>query len=180
MSYALAFKPSAEKELRKLSHGVIPRIVSAIQGLGGHGWPRGSAALRGGWGDNSRPRRSAVIDRRYRNGGDSPDLGIGAWMAARKRGPPKRMGLQFTASAVPDVRIGAGADRRYRRTGTGIRPRRGRPSKQHVDAPSRKAHAAVVYWILPLDNYILPTDTRPRDTSSRRRAQTPRITSSSV
>jgi mRNA-degrading endonuclease RelE of RelBE toxin-antitoxin system len=34
MSYALAFKSSAEKELRKLSRDIIPRVVAAIQALG--------------------------------------------------------------------------------------------------------------------------------------------------
>jgi mRNA-degrading endonuclease RelE of RelBE toxin-antitoxin system len=34
MSYALAFKPSSEKELRKLSRDIIPRVVAAIQALG--------------------------------------------------------------------------------------------------------------------------------------------------
>ena len=31
MSYALAFKPSAEKELRKLARDAIPRVVDAIR-----------------------------------------------------------------------------------------------------------------------------------------------------
>ena len=33
MSYALAFKPSAEKELRKLPRDVIARVVNAIRML---------------------------------------------------------------------------------------------------------------------------------------------------
>ena len=45
MSYALAFKPSAEKELRKLSRDIIPRVVEAIQGLGDQPRPVGCVKL---------------------------------------------------------------------------------------------------------------------------------------
>jgi mRNA interferase RelE/StbE len=45
MSYALAFKPSAEKELRKLSRDIIPRVVTAIQGLGNQPRPPGCVKL---------------------------------------------------------------------------------------------------------------------------------------
>ena len=45
MSYALAFKPSAEKELRKLSRDVIPRVVAAIQALGEQPRPSGCVKL---------------------------------------------------------------------------------------------------------------------------------------
>ena len=45
MSYALAFKPSAEKELRRLSHDVIPRIVAAVQTLGDQPRPHGCVKM---------------------------------------------------------------------------------------------------------------------------------------
>jgi mRNA interferase RelE/StbE len=45
MSYAQAFKPSAEKELRKLSRDVIPRIVAAIQALGDQPRPHGCVKM---------------------------------------------------------------------------------------------------------------------------------------
>jgi mRNA interferase RelE/StbE len=45
MSYALAFKPSAEKELRKLSHDAIPRVVAAIRALAEEPRPHGCVKL---------------------------------------------------------------------------------------------------------------------------------------
>ena len=45
MSHALAFKPSAEKELRKLSRDVIPRIVAAIQALAEQPRPHGCVKM---------------------------------------------------------------------------------------------------------------------------------------
>jgi mRNA interferase RelE/StbE len=45
MSYALAFKPSAEKELRKLSRDIIPRVVAAVQALGEQPRPPGCVKL---------------------------------------------------------------------------------------------------------------------------------------
>ena len=45
MSYALAFKPSAEKELRKLPRDVIARVVSAIRILVEEPRPHGCVKL---------------------------------------------------------------------------------------------------------------------------------------
>ena len=45
MSYALAFKPSAEKELRKLSRDAIPRVVAAIRALADEPRPHGCVKL---------------------------------------------------------------------------------------------------------------------------------------
>lgn len=47
MSYALAFKPSAEKELRKLSRDAIPRVVDAIRALADEPRPHGCVKLSG-------------------------------------------------------------------------------------------------------------------------------------
>jgi mRNA interferase RelE/StbE len=45
MSYSLAFKPSAEKELRKLSRDAIPRVVTAIRAFAEEPRPHGCAKL---------------------------------------------------------------------------------------------------------------------------------------
>jgi mRNA interferase RelE/StbE len=45
MSYSLAFKPSAEKELRKLSRDVIPRVVAAVRALAEEPRPHGCVKL---------------------------------------------------------------------------------------------------------------------------------------
>jgi mRNA interferase RelE/StbE len=45
MTYALAFKPSAEKELRKLPRDVIPRVVAAVQALSEQPRPHGCVKL---------------------------------------------------------------------------------------------------------------------------------------
>lgn len=45
MSYSLAFKPSAEKELRKLSGDMIPRVVAVIRALAGESRPHGCVKL---------------------------------------------------------------------------------------------------------------------------------------
>ena len=47
MSYALAFKSSAEKELRKLPHEAIPRIIATIRALGDEPRPYGCLKLSG-------------------------------------------------------------------------------------------------------------------------------------
>ena len=47
MSYALAFKSSAEKELRKLPHEAIARIVVTIRALGDEPRPYGCLKLSG-------------------------------------------------------------------------------------------------------------------------------------
>lgn len=47
MSYALAFKPSAEKELRKLPRDMIPRVVAAVRALGDEPRPHGCVKLSG-------------------------------------------------------------------------------------------------------------------------------------
>jgi mRNA interferase RelE/StbE len=47
MSYALAFKPSAEKELRKLARDAIPRVVDAIHALAEEPRPHGCVKLSG-------------------------------------------------------------------------------------------------------------------------------------
>jgi mRNA interferase RelE/StbE len=45
MSNSLGFKPSAERELRKLSRDVIPRVVAAIGALAGEPRPHGCVKL---------------------------------------------------------------------------------------------------------------------------------------
>ena len=47
MSYALEFKAAAEKELRKLPHAVMPRIVDAVRALGETPRPHGCLKLSG-------------------------------------------------------------------------------------------------------------------------------------
>jgi mRNA interferase RelE/StbE len=47
MSYSLAFKPSAEKELRKLHRDTIPRVVQAIRALADEPRPHGCVKLSG-------------------------------------------------------------------------------------------------------------------------------------
>ena len=47
MSYALAFKPSAEKELRNLPREMIARIVPAIRELADDPRPHGCVKLSG-------------------------------------------------------------------------------------------------------------------------------------
>jgi mRNA interferase RelE/StbE len=47
MSYALAFKPSAEKELRNLPRDVIARIVPAVRNLALDPRPNGCLKLSG-------------------------------------------------------------------------------------------------------------------------------------
>lgn len=47
MSYALAFKPSAEKELRKLARDAIPRVVDAIRALADEPRPHVCVKLSG-------------------------------------------------------------------------------------------------------------------------------------
>ncbi|MDX9767773.1 MAG: type II toxin-antitoxin system RelE/ParE family toxin [Ectothiorhodospiraceae bacterium] len=46
-SYRVEWKRSAEKELRKLSREVIPRIIEAVGGLGVNPIPQGSRKLVG-------------------------------------------------------------------------------------------------------------------------------------
>lgn len=45
MSYSVAFKPSAEKELRKLRRDMIPTVVAAIRALGDEPRPHGCVKL---------------------------------------------------------------------------------------------------------------------------------------
>jgi mRNA interferase RelE/StbE len=45
MSYSVAFKPSAEKELRKLRRDMIPAVVAAIRALGDEPRPHGCVKL---------------------------------------------------------------------------------------------------------------------------------------
>ncbi len=46
-SYKLEFKPSAERELRKLGKSVIPRITKAIDALADNPFPHQSEKLSG-------------------------------------------------------------------------------------------------------------------------------------
>ena len=46
-SYRIEIKSSASKELEKLPHQILPRIVAAIQGLGKNPYPQGVRKLAG-------------------------------------------------------------------------------------------------------------------------------------
>ncbi|MBX2991233.1 MAG: type II toxin-antitoxin system RelE/ParE family toxin [Bacteroidetes bacterium] len=47
VSYRIAFKPSAERELRKLSRSVTPRITKAIEALANDPFPHRSEKITG-------------------------------------------------------------------------------------------------------------------------------------
>lgn len=46
-SYRIEWKQSAQKELKKLGKGVIPRVLEAIQDLAENPYPRGGRKLSG-------------------------------------------------------------------------------------------------------------------------------------
>ena len=46
-AYEIRWKPSAVRELRKLDHDAIPRIVAAVEGLSDDPFPEGARKLRG-------------------------------------------------------------------------------------------------------------------------------------
>ena len=46
-SYRIEWKPSAVKELKRLPHDVIPRVVAAVEALASNAFPQGVVRLKG-------------------------------------------------------------------------------------------------------------------------------------